>query len=152
MKKYRFPLERVQALRRLEADLARARVENQMAEVRKHEEMRREISRQASESAAAARISGVTGLELAGAENFRHYAARAESVVAAEQARAVSEAHRLRQMLIEAQRKVKALETLDERRLTQWRREMAHEVEQFASEAFLARWRPPQASGPEPDR
>ena len=145
MKKYRFSLGRVLALRKVEADMARARLEKQMAEVRRHEDMRREIARQIAEAAAAARVSGVTGIELAGAENFRGYANRADAMVAAEQAKAVAEAHRRRQLLMEAERKVKALETLDERGLTRWRRELAHEIEQFASEAFLARWKPPQA-------
>jgi flagellar export protein FliJ len=142
MKKYRFPLERVLGLRRTEAELARARLEKQVGEVRRHDDMRREIARQAAESAAAARVDGVTGMELAGAENFRQYANRADSLVAAEQGKAAAEAHRMQQSLIEAERKVKALETLDERRLSAWRKELASEIEQFASEAFLARWKP----------
>jgi flagellar export protein FliJ len=151
VKKYRFPLERVLGLRRMEADLARAQLEKQMGEVRKHEEMRREIARQAAESAAAARVDGVTGMELAGAENFRNYAARADTAVAAEHGKASIEANRLRQALMEAERKVKALETLDERRLSAWRRELSSEIEQFASEAFLARWKPQEQADPESD-
>ena len=153
MKKYRFPLERVLGLRRTEADLARARLEKQMVEIRRHDDMRREIARQVAESVAAARVDGVTGMELAGAENFRQYANRADTIVAAEQGRAAAEAQKMQQALIEAERKVKALETLDERRLSVWRRELAGEIEQFASEAFLARWKPPaREKDSSPDR
>ena len=154
MKKYRFPLERVLGLRRAEADLARARLEKQMVEVRRHDDMRREIARQAAESAAAARVDRVTGMELAGAENFRQYANRADSLVAAEQGKTAAEAQRMQQALIEAERKVKALETLDERRLSVWRREFSIELERFASEAFLARWKPQapeRVASPDPE-
>ena len=144
MKKYRFPHERILALRRLEAEMIRVRMEHQAAEVRKQEEFRREIARQAKESAMAARQSGVTGMELIGAENFGRYASRADAMVAEQQRRSVAQLQKEHQLLIAAERKAKVFEKLDEAGRARWRKALAHEVEQFAAEAYLARWRPRQ--------
>lgn len=140
MKKYRFPLERLLAIRRMEAEVARAALERQLAEVRRHEEFRREIARQSAEASRGGVRSGATGMELAGAANFRGYARQADGMVAAEQRKAVAAAEGKRRGLMEAEQRVKALETLDERGRERWRKELDREVEQFASEAFLARW------------
>ena len=151
MKKYRFPFERILALRRMEADLVRVGLQRQLAEVTRQDEFRKEIARQVTESNNAVRRPEVTGLELTGAVNFRQYAGRADAMVAAEREKTLIEVRKCRQLVVEAERKVKALETLDERRRLSWRLEMEREVEQAAAESYLARWRPQRASEPNPE-
>lgn len=45
--------------------------------------------------------------------------------------------------MVEAQRRVRLLEKLRSRRMEEWRVANDREMENFASEAFLARWRSP---------
>jgi flagellar export protein FliJ len=49
--------------------------------------------------------------------------------------------------IIEAQRRARLLEKLRERRLEEWRNTGDREMENFAGEAFLARWRPRRRAG-----
>jgi len=47
--------------------------------------------------------------------------------------------------IIEAQRRARLLEKLRSRRLEEWRVAGEREMENFAGEAFLARWKPPRS-------
>ncbi|HEX8985102.1 MAG TPA: flagellar FliJ family protein [Bryobacteraceae bacterium] len=62
-------------------------------------------------------------------EKIRAAAADCERRIAAQQ-----------QCLAEAERRVRLLERLKERRLEEWNREAARELEALASETFLAKW------------
>jgi flagellar export protein FliJ len=141
MKKYQFPLGRLLELRRMQVEMARVQYQRQLGEVREQDEMRREISRQINAAGEAALREGASGVERAGAGNFREYARRADAAVAVEQKRAVVAAEALRQGVVLAEQKVAALEMLDERGQRVWRKQLAAEVEQFAAESYLGRWK-----------
>lgn len=148
MKRYSFPLARVLAFRRLQRDLERAAMERSLAEVRRiaefGEQIRQESEATARDLVTRTPVEPVDGTQLAGLDGYRRYLKRVAAEVDLHHRRAEVAAGNQRLKLVEAERRMKVLEHLEERTRKEWDTAMHKEIEDFAGEAFLAR----RARGP----
>ena len=137
MKTFSFRLERVRRWRETEVQLQESRVAAASAKVA---EIRAAIEARRGELAMA-RVSGnADGAELRAYAEFRQ---RTEAVIRDMEGRAVAAQHTAAlemSRLVEASRKVKLIENLEERARRAWTREFEHELSTFADEAFLSRY------------
>jgi flagellar export protein FliJ len=143
VKKFHFPLERVLAFRRLQRDLERAALERALGEVRRIEELAEEVRREAESTArdvvTRSAQEPLDGTQLSGLDGYQHYLKRVARDVEIHRQRAEAAAGQQRSKLVEAERRMKVLEHLQERAREQWTQALNKEVEDFAAEAFLAR-------------
>jgi hypothetical protein len=143
MRRFQFSLERVLSWRRTGLRAEEARLAPLVAENRRLEAAHLEIAGAHARAQRDLLASGpVDGSEL---EALAHYRARLEkqkSLVEhkAQQCRERIAAQQAR--IVEAQRRARLLEKLRGRRLEEWRIAGEREMENFAGEAFLARWQP----------
>jgi hypothetical protein len=118
------------------------------AELRAIDEERRQLLAEKEKSSAQLRTEGSAyGLDLHALENFRQHVD--EEGARLERKRAECEQRIIAQMKVvnAKEREVKVLEHLRAKKLETWTVELAREIEQQASEAFLARWRPQGGEG-----
>jgi len=87
------------------------------------------------------RSKAIAGSDLAALSAFRSQMQVREKRIAATQAEAQKKLLAQQAVMLEARRQCRLLERLRERRLTEWKQAANKEVEEAASEAFLARWR-----------
>jgi len=143
MQSFRFRLERILAWRRKEFEAEQARLGTIAAERQRLEAAQRAILAAWDRSARDLLASGsVDGGDLAALGGFR---ARLERELEANARLRREAAERLsgqRARTLEAQRRVRLLEKLRERRLGEWRVSWERELESLANDAFLARWPP----------
>jgi flagellar export protein FliJ len=140
MQRFRFRLASVLSWRALQLEVEetkfralfaeRARIE---AEIIQLGENRREADRMLT-------ADSVEGQELAALDAHRHALARAVERLRASSADCERRIAQQRAKVVEAERHVRLLERLKERRLAEWQIESDRELETLASEAFLARW------------
>jgi hypothetical protein len=141
MPNFRFSLERILSWRRTELHGEEARLAALFAERGRLDAQRAAVS-DMRESAARRLLAGgaVDGSEL---ESLQGYRRRLEKELVAMDRRRAQSAERiaLQQVrVVDAHRRVRLLEKLRARRLEEWRTAWQREVENLASEAFLARW------------
>ena len=148
MKRFSFSLERVLAWRTMQSRMERLRWEQIRAELRGIDEARKQLQAEKESSALRMRASGsALGVDLQALDRFRAYVD--EEAARLERKRAECEQRMLAQMKVVTakERDVKVLEHLRTKRLDTWTAELHREIEQQASEAFLARWRPQGGGG-----
>lgn len=143
MKQFHFPLQRVLNFRKLQRDLERAKLEKAIGEVRRIEEIGREI-RLESESTARdvlgrAGHEPLDGTQLMGLDDYRRFLKRMAAEVEQHQRRAEVAASHQRVALVEAERRMKVLEHLEDNCRQAWNAELNKEIDDFAGESFLAR-------------
>ncbi len=141
MKTFRFPLERVLEWRRMQLDMEQSKIQAIAARIQRLDDQRRSLFTERSlAEGEILQAKTMEGQDLARIAAF-HLHVRNEALTIAE-TRGQCE-HALiaqREKLVEAQRQVKLLQNLREKRFTRWSADLAREQEQFAGEAFLARW------------
>ncbi|MBZ5591186.1 MAG: hypothetical protein LAP39_03050 [Acidobacteriia bacterium] len=141
MRNFRFSLERILSWRRLELQAEEARLAVLFAERSRLDAARTEI--RAARESAASRLWAAGTVDGSELESLQGYRQRLEKkMVAMDRRRAQSaEQIALEQVrVVDAHRRVRLLEKLRGRRLEEWRTAGQRELENFASEAFLARW------------
>jgi flagellar export protein FliJ len=144
MRRFEFRLARVRDFRRQQLELEEAKLERINAE---RQELETETSRLDNETAQTRGSLMVTtaaeARELVAADLYlRHLAAtrkRHEERIAAWQARV----RRQQAAVIEARRRVRLMEKLEEHQFRDWTTETEREQENLSSELFLARWKQP---------
>lgn len=142
MRTFQFPLERILSWRRSEFGGEEARLGPLLAERKRLEEVRRDLvaawERAGSELLAAGPVDGGDLAALGG------YRARLERDLEANMRQrkdAEERVSRQQARVRETHRRVRLLEKLRHRQLQEWRVAWNRELENFAGEAFLARWR-----------
>jgi flagellar export protein FliJ len=145
--KFVFPLDRVLAFRRLQADIERAALEKLAGERQKIVAQIAEVERQAELTVRdAATRSGLTIVveELTAREGYlehlRRLGAEMSRVLAAKDA----EVARQRQILMEAERRCRLIEKLRERKMEEWEADLERRYEEMAADAHRSRmhWAP----------
>jgi len=141
MRNFRFSLERILSWRRTELQAEEARLAALFTERSRLDARRAEI-RDAREGASRRlwASGAVDGSEL---ESLQGYRQRLEKeLVAVDRRRAQSGEQIAMQQarLVDAHRRVRLLEKLKSRRFGEWQAAWQREVDNLASEAFLARW------------
>jgi flagellar export protein FliJ len=142
MRSFQFSLERVLSWRRTELRSEEARLAPLVAERGRLEAAYADIVRAHAHAQEDLLASGpVNGAELEALAHYRIHLEKQKIAVAqkAQQCREGIGAQQVR--IVEAQRRARLLEKLRERRLEEWRNIADREMENFAGEAFLARWR-----------
>jgi hypothetical protein len=141
MKAFRFPLEKALDLRRTQLTMAESRYRQQLAEVGALDRSRAEA--EASGIRAELEIrqnTSVRGSDLAALDRFRLRVKKDEVRIAAQRETAVGELSARQDVMLLARRRSKLLERLRERRLKDWQADRDRELEEVASESYLAQW------------
>jgi flagellar FliJ protein len=142
MKKFRFPLDKLRAWRRLRFDTEQARLQALLAGRRRLELRRLQLLEELDRPPAlAAPGRPAAAEELAALNSYRSWAQHELARLARELAQLDRDLAAQRQRLLEARRDVEVLERLRERRLAQWRADLSKEEEQIAAELAAARWK-----------
>jgi len=142
MQSFQFRLEQILRWRRKEFEAEEARLGPLLAEQKRLEAARREIlaarDRAGRELMATRRVDGS---DLAALGSFRVRLERDLEANARERREAAERLAGQQARVMEAHRRVRLLEKLRHRKLEEWRVTWNRELENFAGEAFLARWR-----------
>lgn len=142
MKRFHFRLQTALDWRSRRKEIEQARLQALLAELDGANAALQRIAEGAAE--AQAEIYGARQIvpgALAALERHRYHLQRERVRVLERRAECEKGIAEQRQRLIEAERGVRLLEKLKERRLAEWNVEATKELESLASESFLARWR-----------
>jgi hypothetical protein len=141
MTTFRFPLQKVLDWRLAQLELEESRFQRQMAALaaieRAYAEMEASGIRAEME---VRRWDPLAGHDLAALGRFRLLVQAREKQIAAERAECRRELAVRKSAMLEARRRCRLLERLKERRLAEWTFARDRELEEVASESFLARW------------
>jgi hypothetical protein len=143
---FRFPLERVLDWRRSELELAEMKFRQLAAALAAVDKESAEWETAGIQSETAVRgWSPVCGQDLAALGNFRLRVRKRRVELAARRIECCQSVASGRSAMLEARRRFRLLERLKERRHEDWRLARDRELEELASESYLARWagRPP---------
>jgi flagellar export protein FliJ len=146
MQPFRFRLEKVLAWRRTELEVEQYKTRQLAAQIESLEHERNQTL--AERTAAEGRLLGAPSAAGAHLEAHAAYLAHLERRAAVlKQRRAQLEVQLAGQQkrLLDAQRRCRLLERLRGRRHEEWQAEAERELENFAAEMHLARWRSPRA-------
>jgi len=145
MKAFRFPLDRALHLRRLQLELEQAKLQ-QLARDRDQLDLRATAIRSDAARTRAASTSQpqISSIELAALPGYQTGVRNRLSKLDGQKRDILKRIEDQRRVTLEAERKVKLLEQLREKRYADWSALMNREQEAFAAEAYLARWSPNQ--------
>jgi flagellar export protein FliJ len=141
MKRFEFRLERVRDFRRQQLDLEEMKLEKLHDERRQLDAESSRIENEAASTRGSLMVTTfVEAQELVAADVYlRHLAAmrkRHIEKIAGWQARALKQ----REIVLEARRRLRLLEKLEDQQFRDWKTEADREQENLSSELFLARW------------
>lgn len=141
MKAFGFRLDKVLDWRRTELSLAESRFQQQTAALAAIDQSRASLDAAALAAETALRSSSsVEGSELAALDAFRRHLAARRAELAAARIKAHRELDVRRGAMLESRRRVRLLERLKDRRLSEWRHDLNRELDELASESHLARF------------
>lgn len=141
MTTFRFRLDKVLAWRRMQLELAEIEFRREAGILAELDRVSAELEANGIRTESEVREwSSLSGCDLLALNGFRLYVGRRAKELAAqrtEQARKLAERE---QVMLEARRRCRLLERLRERRLAEWQSASGKELEQVASESYLARF------------
>jgi hypothetical protein len=141
MTQFRFRLEKVLEWRGLQLEQAEARFRQQAAELATLDRNRAELEAAGTQAEVQVRQwNPVAGGDLAALNAYRLDVRRRDDRLAKARLECARELAARQQALLEAQRSCRLLERLKERRLKEWQEGLDRELQELASESFLARW------------
>ncbi len=151
MKTFRFPLQKALELRALQLEMEEAKFQKTAAKLAQVDLERETLL--AAKAAAEAQVRSsatVPGEDLAALGAFRRHAEVQEKRIAANRAQCEKAMQEQRSVMLEARRRLRLLERLKERRREEWNAEAAKELEEMASESYLAQWSRPAGAAKQP--
>ncbi len=141
MKKFTFTLERVRQWREKQIAMEQARLEKLFSERGLLESRRAMLEQEANASASLVHSNtAIAASELQAIDAFRRHVISQRRVIAAGIAEVDQRIAGQQRNLMEARRRFELLDTLKEKKLTQWNADFAREIEIQAGELHLARW------------
>lgn len=145
MQRFEFPLEKVRSWRQSELQAEEARLAPLVAEQVRLEECRRQIAdARATADRELLAAATVEGFDLEALARYRVGLENRRAGIERELAGCRDAMARQRARIMEAHRRLRLLEKLRERRFGEWQTAWERELNAFASEGYLARWRPPR--------
>jgi len=146
MKRFEFRLERVREWRFVRMELEQARLEELFGELHSLEAAERRLAAEIEEAergvqAAATGQRAVEGHQFVELDEYRLYVRRQEQRLAAQKAEVRERIAAQRERLLLARRDYRLLEKLKEKAFKQWQAGYDKEIENLASEMFLAQWK-----------
>ena len=139
MTPFRFRLEKVLQIRRMELDREEATLRQHTLAVSELEKRQAQLDQAAAQAEVEVRAQAeLAGSDLAALASFRHYLAGQTTQLAKQIREARERAAAQQKILLEARRRCELLERLKQKRLAEWRAAADHELEQLAAESYLA--------------
>ncbi|HUI79698.1 MAG TPA: hypothetical protein VLY24_17350 [Bryobacteraceae bacterium] len=140
MTAFRFRLAKVLGLRRTQLDLEDAKLKRQIAQVAELDRARAELEAAAIRSETEVRNwSPLLGRELAALAHFHRHVQDREKEIAVRHQQAVEQLQAQQQVMMEARRRCRLLERLEQRQFAEWQAAGDRELEQLAAESYLSR-------------
>jgi hypothetical protein len=141
MTSFRFRLDKVLEWRQTELELAELRFRQQAAALSDLDRQRAEIEASGIRAELGVRDwQGVNGRDLAALGSFRLFVREREAEIDRKRADCRKVLEHREAELMEARRRCRLLERLKQRRHLEWEKSRDRELEELASESFLARW------------
>jgi flagellar export protein FliJ len=142
MKRFEFKLARVRDFRRQQLEVEEAKLEVLRAERLQLEAESLRLKNEAAVTRNALMATrSVEAQELVAADHYLHYLAAEEKRQAAKMADWQQRTAKQQQAMVEARRRVRLLEKLEEKQLRLWKAEVDREQENLSAELYLARWK-----------
>jgi flagellar export protein FliJ len=141
MNAFRFPLQKVLEYHRKQLELAEVRYKQQLAVVSDLDRQRSDIEAAGTTAEIEVRQwGGIAGCDLAALGRFRTRVKSEEARIGGQRAEAEKEVAVRQEAMLQARRSAKLLERLRERRLEEWEAQRDRELDELASDSFLAQW------------
>ncbi len=141
MQPFRFSLDRVLSWRRTQLGMEEARFKQEIAAMAEIDRLRAEVDAAGVKAEMCVRgRRPVTGAELSALGEYRRAIQARKAEIAARRVEQVRKIAGQEAALMEARRRCRLLERLKERRNEEWRSAAGRELEELASESFLAQW------------
>jgi flagellar export protein FliJ len=138
---FHFRLDKVLEWRRTELELAELRFRQQAGAMGDLDRQRAEIEASGIRTELEVREwQGVNGRDLAALGAFRLFVREREAEIDRKRADCRKVLEQRQSEMMEARRRCRLLERLKERRRLEWEKSRDRELEQLASESYLARW------------
>lgn len=142
MKRFEFKLARVRDFRRQQLEVEEAKLEVLRAERQQLEAESLRLSNEAAGTRNALRATRpVEAQELVAADRYLRYLAEEEKRQAARTADWQQRTAKQQQAMLEARRRVRLLEKLEQKQVRLWKAEADREQENLSAELYLARWK-----------
>ncbi len=141
MKKFHFPLERVRDWRGKQVSLEEAKLERLNGEKCGVDAQLAALAQErTANETAVLRVDSIDALELRALDEYRRFARFRQATLERERAEWDRQIAEQRANIMEAQRKVRLLDKLRERKHKLWEAGFDKEIEEQGAEAFRARW------------
>jgi flagellar export protein FliJ len=142
VKRFEFRLARVRDFRRQQLEAEEAKLEMLRAERQKLEEESLRLENEATGTRKSLMVTGsVEAQDLVAADRYLRYLATEMKRQAAKMADWQERTAKQQQAMVEARRRVRLLEKLEEKQLRLWKEEADREQENLSAELYLARWK-----------
>jgi len=151
MNAFKFSLQKALEWRRTELELAELRFRQQAAALGELDRQRAQW--EGAGTAAETQVRSwnpVAGTELSALGTFRLYVKMKETELDVSRGQCRQELEQRQAAMLEARRRLRLLERLRERRYAEWRVARDKELEELASESYLAKWNHRQMDDPVP--
>jgi flagellar protein FliJ len=140
MKAFEFRLQRIADFRRQQADVAKARLQALLAEMQRLENERHSLEEQRHEARNSVTAqSNLNGEDFFALASFQEYVGRRLKELSQKQIELGSKIEKQRDAVVEAERKVKLLDRLRERKFQEWRAASDRELDDLAADSHMAR-------------
>jgi len=141
MTRFHFPLQRVLEWRKTQLEVEEAKFRQSVAALGAVERARAELQAGAVHTEhEVRRWERVGGSDLGALAEYRAHVRAEEARLAARRAECVGAVAAQQATMLEARRRCRLLERLRERRLAEWTAANDRELEEIASESYLAQW------------
>jgi hypothetical protein len=141
MTTFQFPLQRALDWRGTQLQLAEARVEQQLAALAAIDQANAELESMGQRTEVEVRqFAGLAGGDLSALGSFRLATKVRAKDLAAKRAECQKELAARQAVMLESRRRCRLLERLKERRLTEWKSAADKELDELASDSYLAQW------------
>jgi flagellar biosynthesis chaperone FliJ len=138
---FRFRLQKVLDWRQMQLEIEELNFKRQAAALADLDRARAELEAAAIKAEVQVRDwSPLAGRDLAALGSFRLYVKTKEREIAARRAECQEKLDAQQRVMLEARRRCRLLERLKERRFAEWDLAQNRELEQLATESYLAQW------------
>ena len=138
---FRFPLQKVLDWRRTQLELEEVRFKQQVAALAELDGARARLEAAGMQAELQVRDwSEMRGGDLAALGSFRLDVKQRENQIAARRVECQKSLETQQGIMLEARRRSRLLERLKDRRCAEWQAARDRELEELASESFLAKW------------
>jgi flagellar biosynthesis chaperone FliJ len=141
VKSFEFPLHRVLDWRKTQLDLAEAAFRRQAEALAAVERMAAALQAGARSATSAAKASRpLVGAALGSLDSYNRFVHLKEKELERRRAECAERAAEAERAMLEARRRTRLLEKLKEKRLGEWQAAGSRELEELASDSYLAQW------------